>query len=141
VSFVIPVLESLDDAVRLKTCLESITRSDYPPELIEIIVVHNGSCGDSAHVARRHGAIVIKSRGPVAELRDRGARAALGGVLVFLDPDHEIDCQWIRSVVHALAAGGVPAAGLPYLAIPRTLFDDLGGFDAALPVTTTHAPC
>jgi glycosyltransferase involved in cell wall biosynthesis len=115
VSFVIPVR---DDAARLGRCLESIKRNQYPWELVEVIVVDNGSTDDSAQVARRHGAIVLRSNGRVAELRNHGAQAALGGILAFVDSDHEIDDRWIPTAVDVLSVGGVGAAGAPYIAPP-----------------------
>jgi GT2 family glycosyltransferase len=115
VSFVIPVR---DDAVRLGRCLESIKLNRYPRELVEIIVVDNGSTDDSVHIARQHGAIVLRCNGRVAELRNRGAHAAFGGVLAFVDSDHEIDDRWIPNAVDVLSSGGVGAAGAPYMAPP-----------------------
>jgi GT2 family glycosyltransferase len=112
VSFVIPVR---DDALRLDRCLSSIRRNEYPRELVEIIVVDNGSKDDSARVARHHGAIVLASSGRVAELRNRGAQAALGGILAFVDSDHEIDHRWIPAAVDVLSTGGIAATGAPYL--------------------------
>jgi glycosyltransferase involved in cell wall biosynthesis len=115
VSFVIPVR---DDAARLNRCLESIRRNQYPHDLVEMIVVDNGSTDDSARVARQHGAIVLRSNGRVAELRNCGAKAALGGILAFVDSDHEIDERWIPTAVDVLASGAVAAAGAPYVAPP-----------------------
>lgn len=115
VSFVIPVR---NDAARLETCLQSIKRNHYPPGLVEIIVVDNGSTDDSIQVARVHGAIVLRLKGRVAELRNRGAQAALGGILAFVDSDHEIDDRWIATAVEVLASGGVAATGAPYLSPP-----------------------
>ena len=94
VSFVIPVR---DDATRLDRCLDSIKRNRYPGELIELIVVDNGSKDGSREVARQHGAVVLESSGHVAELRNVGARAALGGIIAFVDSDHEIDGRWIAA--------------------------------------------
>lgn len=62
-----------------------------PPEhavIPEFLVVDNGSGDDTAKVARDHGARVVSEgvRG-VARARNAGARAASGGMLVFLDAD------------------------------------------------------
>jgi glycosyltransferase involved in cell wall biosynthesis len=116
VSFVIPVR---NDAARLRRCLNSITRNDYPRELIEIIVVDNGSTDESARVARGHGAIVMHSAGTsVAELRNRGAKAALGAIIAFADSDHEIDRNWVSTAVDVLSSPAVAATGAPYLPAP-----------------------
>lgn len=117
VSFVIPVR---NDAARLRRCLSSITRNDYPRELIEIIVVDNGSTDESARVAREHNAIVMQSASTsVAELRNRGARAALGAIIAFADSDHEIDSRWVRTAVDVLSSPAVAATGAPYLPDPN----------------------
>ena len=53
VSFVIPVK---NDAARLRRCLTSIVRNDYPRELIELIVVDNDSTDGSARPRAEHAA-------------------------------------------------------------------------------------
>ena len=116
VSFVIPVR---NDAIRLRRCLSSIVGNEYPRELIEIIVVDNGSTDGSASAAREHSAIVIRSaNSSVAALRNKGARAALGSIIAFVDSDHEIDRYWIETAVDVLAAADVAATGAPYLTQP-----------------------
>ncbi len=99
--------------------MRSILANDYPRELIEIIVVDNGSTDESAAVARDGGAIVLRcDSGSVAELRNRGARAALGSIIAFVDSDHEIDSLWISTAVAILANPAIAATGAAYLAEP-----------------------
>ena len=47
----------------------------------------------------------------MAALRNRGARAALGGILAFVDSDHEIDRSWIETAVEVLSEPTVAATG------------------------------
>jgi glycosyltransferase involved in cell wall biosynthesis len=116
VSFVIPVR---NDAARLDRCLVSITANDYPADLIEVLVVDNDSTDESPVVARKRGARVLHgSNCSVAALRNKGARAALGGILAFVDADHEIDRQWIATAVEVLSNPNVAATGSPYLPAP-----------------------
>lgn len=116
VSFVIPVR---NDVARLHRCLSSIVRNEYPRELIEIIVVDNDSTDGSARAARQYSAIVLKSSDTsVAALRNKGARAALGSIIAFVDSDHEIDRFWIETAVDVLSAADVAATGAPYLTQP-----------------------
>jgi glycosyltransferase involved in cell wall biosynthesis len=163
VSFVIPVR---NDVLRLQRCLASITRNDYPRELIEIIVVDNDSTDGSATAARSYGAVVIKTPGStVAALRNRGARAALGSVIAFADSDHEIASTWIKTAVDVLSDTRVAATGAQCLtsptpnwvqeqydglrsrpaqredtswlgsgnlAVKRSVFERIGGFDTSL---------
>ena len=117
VSFVIPVR---NDVQRLRRCLTSIVSNDYPRALIEIIVVDNESEDGSGRAAREYGAIVLRASGTcVAELRNRGARAALGSIIAFADADHEIDMQWITAAVAILSSSDVAATGCAYLADPN----------------------
>lgn len=117
VSFVIPVR---NDAERLRRCLNSIIRNDYPRDLIEILVVDNESTDESARIAREHGAVVMRCASTsVAELRNRGARAALGSIIAFADSDHEIDRSWVRTAVEVLSSPAVAATGAPYLPDPE----------------------
>lgn len=116
VSFVIPVR---NDAERLRRCLISIIHNTYPRELIEIIVVDNDSTDESARTGRQYGAIVTRSSTTsVAELRNRGARAALGSIIAFADSDHEIDSGWIQTAVDVLASPAVAATGAACLPDP-----------------------
>jgi GT2 family glycosyltransferase len=116
VSFVIPVR---NDPVRLKNCLDSIARCDYPPALVEVIVGDNGSSDDTPAVAAAAGAKVLSLPGiAVGEMRNRAAQAARGEVLAFVDADHELGPGWIRSAVATLQVPGVTMVGAPYLQPP-----------------------
>src|SRR4051794_32625418 len=90
-SFIVPVR---NDAVRLRTCLESIRASSarFP---CEMLVVDNGSTDNSADVAKQAGARVIAMPGGrVSELRNAAAREAAADVLAFVDADHELAREW-----------------------------------------------
>ena len=116
VSFIVPVR---DDAIRLRRCLASILRNQYPPHQREIIVIDNGSRDRSVRVARRAGARVLTGAGLcVAELRNLGASAARGEILAFIDADHEIDPGWTAWAAEDLGREAVGAVGAPYLAPP-----------------------
>jgi GT2 family glycosyltransferase len=83
-SVVIPVR---DGGAAFARCLEALDRSSF--EDFERIVVDDGSRDDSAALAERHGAIVIRrevSGGP-ALARNEGARAARAPHIFFLDAD------------------------------------------------------
>ena len=108
-----------NDAQRLRRCLNSILANHYPRELVELVVIDNNSTDGSGQVARECGAVVLTCRaGSVAELRNRGARAALGSILAFVDADHEIDRHWIETAVDVLSDASVAATGAAYLPQP-----------------------
>lgn len=116
VSFVIPVR---DDAERLRRCLESIARNEAPAGLQEVIVVDGGSRDGSDRVALEAGARLLT--GPatcVSEMRNRGAAAARGDILAFVDADHEIGPGWTTRSIEGLEQPDVGAVGAPYLPPP-----------------------
>ncbi len=111
VSIVIPVKDRQDE---LAACLASLDTLDYPRELREVIVVDDGSSDASAAVARHAGATVLPSggigRGPAAA-RNRGAEAATGDILAFIDSDCTAASAWLTELVDAFADPQVVAVG------------------------------
>lgn len=84
ISIIIPVH---NDAKRLRICLEAITRSNYPS--YECIVVDDASTDGTISVAKKFPVKLIElsmNRGP-AHARNRGASAASGDILFFVDGD------------------------------------------------------
>ncbi|WP_213600714.1 glycosyltransferase family 2 protein [Pseudoxanthomonas japonensis] len=74
---------------------------------IEIIVVDDGSTDDTAAIAAAHGATVLSSpysMGNGAAIK-RGARAAKGDVLVFMDADGQHDPASIAALLAKLDEG------------------------------------
>lgn len=73
----------------------------------EVIVVNDGSTDDTAAVAAAHGAKVLSSpysMGNGAAVK-RGARAAAGEVLVFMDADGQHDPALIPMLLEKLSSG------------------------------------
>ncbi len=111
VSVVIPVK---DRAAELRRCLESIRATEYPGELLQVIVVDDGSSDSSASVAASLGALVIPSggtgRGPAAA-RNAGASIARGEILAFIDSDCTASAKWLADLIPAFSDGNVVAVG------------------------------
>ncbi|WP_298273378.1 mycofactocin biosynthesis glycosyltransferase MftF [Geobacter sp.] len=111
VSIVIPVK---DRAEELGRCLASLDGLTYPRELLQVIVVDDGSSDGSAAVARGYGAQVVPSggtgRGPAAA-RNVGASAARGDILAFIDSDCTASKEWLAELVPAFAEPRTAAVG------------------------------
>jgi GT2 family glycosyltransferase len=93
-------------------CLEALARLDYPPELLEVIVVDDGGDGTlervvAAHADRLRVTLVGQARGGPGAARNRAAAEATGGLLVFTDDDCRPEPGWL----HAMAAKAVDAPG------------------------------
>lgn len=74
---------------------------------VEIIVVDDGSTDDSAAVAQAHGATVISNPYPMGNgaAIKRGARAASGELIVFMDADGQHDPGLIPKLIAAMQHG------------------------------------
>jgi glycosyltransferase involved in cell wall biosynthesis len=106
-----------NDAGRLRRCLASLQANRPRGAQVEIIVVDNGSIDGSPAVATAAGAIVMDCPGlRVSELRNRGAAAASGEILAFIDADHEIVPEWVEHAVVTLGSDSVAAVGAAYRA-------------------------
>jgi glycosyltransferase involved in cell wall biosynthesis len=98
------ILPAKNEAAGLRLVLPGL-RARFPDA--EVIVVDDGSSDDTAAVARDHGAVVLGapySMGNGAAIK-RGARAATGDVLVFMDADGQHDPALIPRLLDTLAEG------------------------------------
>jgi GT2 family glycosyltransferase len=100
-SVIVPVHNGGDG---LRRCLQGLAGSLRPPD--EVIVVDDGSTDDSAADAAALGARVVITvagpRGP-AFARNRGAEAATGDVLVFVDADVVVHADTLAGMESVLA--------------------------------------
>lgn len=97
VSIIIP---AFNEEKYIGMCLESIKQLDYPLELIEVIVVDNGSTDTTIEIARSSNCKVeLLPLVNVSALRNRGASIAEGDVLAFLDADCIVKRNWIKNAL------------------------------------------
>jgi GT2 family glycosyltransferase len=117
VSIIIPTRDRLE---LLEPCIDSLrSKTAYPSELMELIVVDNGSTDHDTLEYLHRGA----ERGDFVVLRDddafnyprlnnRAAQIATGEVLVLLNNDTTVfDPDWLRSMVSYACDPGVGAVG------------------------------
>ena len=111
VSVIIPVK---DRATDLRTCLTSLQQLDYPADKLEILVVDDGSSDASPRVAGEFGARLIDSGavgGGPALARNKGASAAEGEILAFIDSDCSAAEDWLADLLPAFADDKLAAVG------------------------------
>jgi glycosyltransferase involved in cell wall biosynthesis len=124
----------------LSAALDSIERQDFPLPNFEVIVVDNASCPplDDARLNERHFdiRIVREPRLGIVHARCAGVQAASGSLIVFVDDDNQIACDYLDQSVRIAqenptigAFGGIckphfegpmakwKAALLPYLGV------------------------
>ena len=95
------IIPTRDRGESLVECLESLYAQDYPSNLVEIIVVDDGSRDETQKLVRGFSFTLLtnrESRGQ-AYCRNIGARQAKGEILAFLDDDCVAGRTWLRDLV------------------------------------------
>ncbi|MCE5230357.1 glycosyltransferase [bacterium] len=100
-SVVIPVRNRPDG---IRRAIEAVLRGGFDRSRFEFIVIDNGSTDDTARVAAAAGARVISEPVPNrCRARNRGAEAASGRWLAFIDSDCVPEPGWLTSLSRAIA--------------------------------------
>ena len=127
VSVVIPTHNRRRKLARL---IESILRSDYPRDRLEIIVVDDASTDGTAEFVRsRFGELVRVVRNEhdlfLAESRNVGVRASSGEYVLVIDDDNVVDRGMIRELVEFMERHrrvGVAGPLMYFLGDPRRIW-------------------
>jgi glycosyltransferase involved in cell wall biosynthesis len=110
-SVIIPAWNAGKTIVR---CLDAVRRQSLPP--LETIVVDDGSLDDTAVTAESMGVRVLRltsNEGP-AKARNRGAEAARGDAVLFLDADVVVPEDLVEKVARHLENDSVSAVQTLY---------------------------
>ncbi len=101
------VIPAYNEGAQVRRSIESVAKANYPPELLEVIVVDDGSRDDTRFFmehARRDFPQLARmlhfagNRGKRAAL-EAGFRAARGELVVTIDSDSEIEPDTLRHMV------------------------------------------
>jgi GT2 family glycosyltransferase len=113
---------------QLTTCLESLTRLDYPRKHFEVILVDDGSETPLAPVVagfqnQLNLKLLRQSNAGPAAARNTGARQALGEFLVFTDDDCAPAPNWLNTLAARFAVAPDRIIGGKTLnALPGNIF-------------------
>jgi hypothetical protein len=99
-SFVIPARDEEKHIGDTIDRIHTVVANHFP---YEIIMVDHGSRDATPGIAAEHGAqVIVHPHGTIGTLRNVGAAAARGDVLVFLDADVRITPQWLDRLPHVI---------------------------------------
>lgn len=111
VSVVVPVKNRPADIAR---CLDSLLRSNYPTDRLELICVDNGSTDNTPAVLEgyRPRVRVVTQRipGPAAA-RNAGIAVAAGEIVAFTDSDCIVEPAWVSRITAPLSDPGIGIVG------------------------------
>lgn len=105
------IIPAKNEAESLKVLLPSLY--DMYPDLLEIVIVNDGSTDDTESICRDLGAVVVShkhSRGNGAAIKS-GARKASGEILCFMDADGQHSPESVGHLLETLAEGYDMAVG------------------------------
>jgi Predicted glycosyltransferases len=86
VSIIVPVLNGERD---IRDCLTGLLQQNYPAEQYEVVVVDNGSTDHTVTIVNSFESVLLLSNSVpgAAASRNKGAKAAKGEILLFVDSD------------------------------------------------------
>lgn len=101
VTVIVPVKDGMDG---LRKCVQALVRQDYPAELLQIIVVDNGSVTSPVPVlpGDREVTLLFERYPGSYRARNTGLGAASGEILAFTDADCVPSPNWISAAVRHL---------------------------------------
>lgn len=99
----------------LEACLESVRAAAKPyPGEVEVVVVLNRCTDGTERIAREHGTKVVSDDAKnLAHLRNAGARASTGEILVTVDADSTMSPNMLLEVDRKLRSGKYIGGGVP----------------------------
>jgi glycosyltransferase involved in cell wall biosynthesis len=97
------VVPAKNEESRIGQCLEALAAQKLDGMVCEVIVVDDGSDDDTAKIAARYGARVIRSESlGAAAARNRGIEAASGEIILFTDADCIAGENWAARMVRPI---------------------------------------
>jgi glycosyltransferase involved in cell wall biosynthesis len=120
-------------------CLESvlIAAENFAGD-VEVIVCLNRCTDKTEEIARSYGAAVVSEEGKnMARIRNRGAEAATGDVIVTIDADSRMSTNMLREIAQKLSTGKYIGGGVMMLP-ERVSLGILATIVAMVPLIVIH---
>ena len=104
------IITTKNEEKNIANCLESIRRQTYPQNLLEVIVVDNGSTDQTKQISRKYTAKVFDKGPERSAQRNYGMKMARGKYLMYLDADMILSPTVIEKAVEKLS----PVSNIQY---------------------------
>ena len=101
--FISIIIPTYNRPKQLATCLESLTKLDYPRDSFEVIVVDDGSKTQLESVVNPFSGqlditLIRQINNGAASARNTGAKQAKGQFIAFTDDDCMPSADWLRAI-------------------------------------------
>lgn len=109
------IIPARDEEAFIGRCLDSIAAAanPFPPGSVEVVVVLNRCTDGTEAIARRFGAVVVTEDGKnLARIRNAGAGAASGEILVTIDADSVMSPRTLTEIDRVMATGRYVGGGV-----------------------------
>src|SRR5262249_35637960 len=97
------VVPNWNGAGHLPDCLDALRNLDYPPDLVSVVVVDNGSTDGSRAVVEDGYSevrlVTLAANEGFAAACNAGARAVEADCLAFINNDMRVEPTWLRALV------------------------------------------
>lgn len=110
VSVIVPVYNG---ASLVAKNIEALLKQDYPKELLEIIIVDNGSTDNTLNMVKKYPIILLQENEIQTSYaaRNKGILQAKGGIIAFTDADCIPKPNWVSQGVKVFTETGTDMAG------------------------------
>lgn len=113
------IIPAKNEAQNIGRCIRSVFNCVEDRDLVEVIVVDNGSSDDTAEIAKEEGAkVFIKKNVTISALRNFGVQKASYGILGFIDADCEALPRWLENARNILSDNSIGIVG-DYYRLPE----------------------
>ncbi len=116
------IIPALNEQEHLPVLLSSIKNQDFKD--YEIILADAGSKDRTVDIAKEYGCKVVKG-GLLPAGRNRGAEAAKGDVLLFLDADVFLPPHFLKNIIEEFKKNNFGIAGFSVLPLDGKLIDEI----------------
>lgn len=101
ISIITPMYNSANYISRM---VEAVNNLDYPKDLIEIIIIDNGSDDNSVDIVKNMNVRCTVMKGvSISQMRNAGASMATGEVLGFVDSDCIVNSDWAKKAIEFIS--------------------------------------
>lgn len=108
------IIPAFNEEAYLGSTLAAVknAQDSVPRRIGEIIVVDNNSTDSTAQIAKSSGtAVLFEPVNQISRARNRGAKAAKGKYLIFLDADTTLSQQLLAETLESLDSGKIAGGG------------------------------